>query len=61
MFYQKDKKLIFCFGFAKNVKEDLDNDDKKLLNKLSEIFLQFSDGDLLKNIQRGELIEIKED
>ena len=60
LFYQEGKKLIFIFGFAKNTKDDLSDDDKKLLRKFSESFLPFSTEDIDKNIKAGELIEIEE-
>ena len=60
LFYQEGKKLIFIFGFAKNTKDDLSDDDKKLLRKFSESFLFFSTKDIDKNIKTGELIEIEE-
>ena len=60
LFYQEGKKLAFLFGFAKNVKDDLSDDDKKLLKKLSDTFLLFSQEDINKNIKAGELIEIEE-
>ena len=60
LFYQEGKKLVFFFGFAKNVKDDLSDDDKRLLKKLSETFLLFSVEDIDKNIKAGELIEIGE-
>ncbi len=59
LFYQEGKKLAFIFGFAKNTKDDLGDDDKKVLRKLSETFLLFSAEDIDKNIKTGELIEIQ--
>ena len=41
LFYQEGEKLVFCFGFAKNAKDDLDDADKRFLRKLSDIFLFF--------------------
>ena len=38
LFYQKDKKLIFCLGFNKNQKDNLSHLDLKFLHKLSNTF-----------------------
>ena len=58
LFYQQQEKIVFCFGFAKNVKEDLDEDEKKVLYRLSKDLLGFTQTDLDKLIQSGVLIEI---
>ena len=42
------------------LKDDLNDNDKKLLRKLSETLLFFSMDDINKNINAGELIEIEE-
>ena len=60
LFYQEGEKLVFCFGFAKNVQDELDDDDKRVLRKLSDTILLFSKDDINKNIKVGELIEIEE-
>jgi len=60
-FYQENKKLIFCFGFAKNVKDNLANDDKVVLHKLSENFLKLSSKDIDHLIKAGKMFEIKKD
>lgn len=58
LFYQKAQKLIFCFGFAKNVKDNLDSSDLKILNKLSDAFQCLSEHEIVKNIKHKEFIEI---
>lgn len=58
LFYQQEEKIVFCFGFAKNVKENLDDSEKKVLYRLSKDLLGFKPIDLDKLIQSGVLIEI---
>ena len=58
LFYQQEEKIVFCFGFAKNVKDNLDEDEKKILYRLSKDLLEFRPTDLDKLIQSGMLIEI---
>ncbi len=58
LFYQQEEKIVFCFGFAKNVKENLDETEKKVLYQLSKDLLGFKSTDLDKLIQSGVLIEI---
>lgn len=58
LFYQEAEKIVFCFGFAKNVKENLDETDKKLLYRLSKDLLSFKAADIDKLVQSGALIEI---
>lgn len=61
LFYQKDEKLIFCIGFAKNVKSSLDSDDKKLLYKLSRDFEHMNKAEIERLIKLGSFIEIEKE
>ncbi|OGX26520.1 MAG: hypothetical protein A2787_01850 [Omnitrophica WOR_2 bacterium RIFCSPHIGHO2_01_FULL_48_9] len=58
LFYQKGKKLIFCFGFSKNQQENLSGSELKLLNKFSDIFQNITDEAVIKDIKHNEFIEI---
>ena len=58
LFYQEEEKIVFCFGFAKNVKENLEETDKKALYRLSKDLLGFRSVDIDKLVQSGALIEI---
>ena len=58
LFYQKGKKLIFCFGFNKNQQDNLSHIELKLLNKLSDIYQNISEGEILKNIRYKDFYEI---
>ena len=60
LFYQKDKKLIFCFGFSKNQKDNLNVAEVKLLNKLSDTFQDFTDEIVVKGLHHKEFIKISD-
>ncbi|MBI3618168.1 MAG: type II toxin-antitoxin system RelE/ParE family toxin [Candidatus Omnitrophica bacterium] len=58
LFYQKGKKLIFCFGFSKSEQDNLSDVQVKVLNKLSNFFQNINDEVVMKNIKHNELIGI---
>ena len=58
LFYQKGKKLIFCFGFNKNQQDNLSDGEFKLLNKLSDIYQNISEEGVIKNLKYKEFFEI---
>ncbi|MBF0478929.1 MAG: type II toxin-antitoxin system RelE/ParE family toxin [Candidatus Omnitrophica bacterium] len=58
LFYEKDQKIIFCFGFAKNVADNLDNDDKLLLYRLAKDFEKLNLNQMERLINTGSFIEI---
>ena len=59
LFYQREEKIIFCLGFAKNVKDNLDENEKKALDRLSRNLLEFSPADLDELIKSGELFVLR--
>lgn len=58
LFYQKGKKLIFCFGFNKNQQDNLSSLETKLLNRLSDIYQDITEDGVLKNIKHKEFTVI---
>ncbi|MBI5150373.1 MAG: type II toxin-antitoxin system RelE/ParE family toxin [Candidatus Omnitrophica bacterium] len=58
LFYQKDRKLIFCFGFSKNQQENLSDVQLKALNKLSDSFQNINEEATKKDIKHNEFIRI---
>lgn len=60
-FYQKYEKLIFCFGFAKNAKDNLASEDKIVLHQLSGSFLKLNQNEVNKLIKIGKFFEIKKE
>src|SRR3989338_8314709 len=58
LFYQKGRKLVFCFGFNKNQQDNLSDVQLNLLNKLSDFFQNINDEAVIKNIKHNDLIRI---
>lgn len=61
LFYQKGKKLVFCFGFNKNQQDNLSRTELALLNKLSDIYQNLPEDEIRKNIEYKEFFKISED
>lgn len=56
--YQSGTRSIFLYGFAKNVRDNIADDDLALLKKLSKRFLSLRDEDLEKALAEGELVDV---
>jgi len=59
LFYQQERMLIFCFGFSKSDKKNIDHKEKKALTILSDTWIKLSKHDLDRIIKQGELILIE--
>ena len=57
--FRQDEKAFFIFGFAKNVRANVSNDELKALKLLAQELLSYSATSLNKAVQAGELIEIE--
>lgn len=57
--YQKNDKSFFLLGFDKGKRENITDDEKADLQKLGLIFLEYTDQQLLKALEKGALIEYK--
>ena len=57
-FYQKGKKLIFCYGFEKSQQGNLSSSEVNFLHKLSDSYQNLTDELILKNIQLEKFFEI---
>jgi hypothetical protein len=58
LFYQKDKKLIFCHGFEKNDQNNLTGFEIKFLNKLSDSYQYLPEEEIIKMIKNNRFFEI---
>lgn len=58
IFKAKDK-AFFVYGFAKNQKDNISNQELKALKKLSNQLLSYADDDLFKAVKNGVFQEIK--
>ncbi len=53
------ERWVFMFGFAKNERDNIDDDELKLIKRLAATLLSLSENDLRKALAVGELLEIK--
>ncbi|MEQ1775142.1 MAG: type II toxin-antitoxin system RelE/ParE family toxin [Burkholderiales bacterium] len=53
------ERWVFMFGFAKNERDNIDDDELKLIKRLAATFLNLSESDVRKALAAGELLEIK--
>lgn len=56
--FRSGDRAIFMYGFAKNQRTNIKEDELKGLKKLAKEFLAYSDGQLTKAVQAKELIEV---
>ena len=52
------ERWIFMFGFAKNERDNIDDDELKLIKRLAATLLSLSEIDVRKALTAGELLEI---
>lgn len=53
------ERWIFMFGFAKNERDNIDDDELKLIKRLAATLLSLSEIDVRKALTAGDLLEIK--
>jgi hypothetical protein len=53
------ERWVFMFGFAKNERDNLDDDELKLMKRLAATLLSMNENDLRTGLAVGELLEIK--
>jgi hypothetical protein len=59
--YKKDDIAIFIYGFSKNDKSNLDNEELIDIKRLSKEYLSINRQDYLKLLASGDMISIKEE
>lgn len=59
--YQVGNKAFFVYGFAKNVRANIKEDELKALKLYAKTLLGYSDKELTQAISAGELIEVEND
>jgi hypothetical protein len=57
--FRQDEKAFFIFGFEKNERANISNDELRALKLLAKELLKYSATSLMKALQTGELIEIR--
>ncbi len=58
--YQVGNKAFFVYGFAKNVRANIKDDELKALKLYAKTLLGYSDKELTKAFQDGALIEVED-
>lgn len=53
------ERWVFMFGFAKNERDNIDDDELKLIKRLAAAWLGLSESDVRKALTAGELLEIQ--
>jgi len=59
--FKKDDNVFFMYGFAKNKQANVKPDELKALKLLAKQLLGYSQQDLDKAVNAGELIEVNDD
>lgn len=52
---------MFLFGFAKNERDNVDNDELETLRERGQVFLALSTGQLVRLLAEGDLTEVEYD
>lgn len=59
--YIKGEKAFFLYGFAKNERDNISDDELRALQLIGSQFLSYEDEKIEHLIEQGELFEIEED
>ncbi len=59
--YQSQKKVFFIFGYAKNERENVSDEELSLAKTFARELLNYSDDQLNKLVKTGKLIEVNYD
>lgn len=59
--YKRGDKTFFVYGFAKNVRANIKDDELKALKRYAQELLGYSDKALTEAIRHGALIEVEND
>ncbi len=57
--FKADQNTFFIYGFAKNVRANITNQEEDALKKLAKIYLSYSDAQLNQAVNAGQLFEVK--
>jgi len=58
--YKKNSKAFFIYGFEKNVRSSITENEKNQLKLIGEELLKFTKKEIDKKLEKGSLIELKE-
>lgn len=57
--FRADKHVFFIYGYAKNVRSNISEQEEIALKKLAQIYFSLNDKQLDQAIKAGEFIEVK--
>lgn len=59
LIFKKDRLILYVYGFSKNEKDNIEQDELKLLKKLSKDILMMSGKELSRQINNGSFIDLE--
>jgi hypothetical protein len=59
--YLRSERAVFLFGFAKNERDNIDDDELETLRERGQVFLALSTGQLARLLAEGDLTEVEYD
>jgi hypothetical protein len=57
--FKGDQKAFFVYGFAKNVRADISESEKKIYRKIAKDLLRMDENTMQKMMDNGKLFEVK--
>lgn len=61
MAFKKGKNCFFVYGFEKNAKSNISQNEEKAIKIVAKALFDYSESDLLKQIADGALIEVNDE
>lgn len=59
--FRRGKRAVFLFGFAKNERSNINNEELEEFRRLAHVFLQLSAEKIAALIENSELLEVSDD
>jgi len=59
--YRRSERAVFLFGFAKNERANVDDDELEALRERGQVFLTVNTGQLARLRAEGDLTEVEYD
>lgn len=59
--YRRSERAVFLFGFAKNERDNIDDDELETLRERGQVFLALNTGQLARLLAEGDLTEVAYD
>ena len=58
--YRTKTRSVFLYGFAKSERDNIGSNDLEILKQLALRFLPMSDAEIMKALEAGEVVEVKD-